>query len=90
MRLFIGIDLPNHVKQSLFKSQLRLKILGVKGSWKKPDNFHITMEFLGELPSEFVPVLIQILNAVVTEKRIFRLNIDKIGAFPSFQRTQIL
>jgi len=90
MRLFIGIDLPNHVKLSLFKSQLRLKKLGVKGSWKAPEDFHITMEFLGDFPPEFVPALIQILNTVVTDKRIFRLHIGNIGAFPSFQRAQVL
>lgn len=90
MRLYIGINLPPDVKQSLFKSQLQLKKLGVKGSWKVPEDFHITLEFLGELPPESVPALIQIMKAVISEKKTFRLHIDKLGAFPSFHRIQIL
>jgi 2''-5'' RNA ligase len=86
MRLFIGINLPFFVKQSLFRTQLRLKKLGVKGSWKLPKYFHITLEFLGESPPESVPVISQILRIAISHKKILKLNIDKLGAFPSFNR----
>lgn len=90
MRLYIGIDLPPTVKESLFQTQLQLKKLGLKGSWKAPEYLHITLEFLGELPAESVPILSQLIKAVVNDKKVFKLHIDKLGAFPSFQRAHTL
>lgn len=86
MRLFIGINLPYFVKRSLYRTQLRLKKLGVKGSWKLPKYFHITLEFLGETPPESVPAIAQALRVAISDKKIFKLNIDGLGAFPSFNR----
>jgi RNA 2',3'-cyclic 3'-phosphodiesterase len=90
MRLFIGIDLPPQIKQSLFKSQLRLKRLGVQGHWKVPEYFHITIEFLGEIPAESLPTLIEIMNDVLRDKKRFKLQIDKPGTFPSFHGGHIV
>lgn len=90
MRLYIGIDLPPHIKHSLSKSQLRLKKLGVAGAWKIPDYFHITLEFLGELSMESVPALVQIMETVVSCKKEFKLHIESLGAFPSFHRAHTL
>lgn len=84
MRLFIGIDLPPHIKQSLFNTQLRLIESGVKGYLKPQDSFHITLEFLDELPSESVPLLTQLMEEVVHDKKSFKLHMNKFGAFPSF------
>ena len=90
MRLYIGIDLPPQVKQLLFQFQLRLKGLGVTGGWKAPEYFHITLEFLGELPPESIPMLEQIIEVVISDKKKFKLQIDKLGAFPSFHRPHTL
>lgn len=90
MRLFIGIDLPPHVKRSLFNSQLGLMKLGLKGSWKPPGLFHLTLEFLGELPSEAVPILAQIMKKVTIDRKSFMLRIDGLGAFPSFDKPHTL
>jgi len=90
MRLFIGIDLPPHIKRSLFNIQLQLTKSGVNGSLKALESFHITLEFLGELPPESVPAVNQILKKVISDKRIFRLHLDRLGAFPSFDRPHTL
>lgn len=90
MRLFIGIDLPTEIKQVLLEFQLELRHLGVNGSWKLKDNFHITLEFLGELDHSFVPELNQILLKVAGNYRPFKLNIGGVGAFPSLKRPHTL
>lgn len=86
MRIYIGVDLPAYVKESLFESQLQLKKLGMKGSWKPAEYLHVTLEFLGETASESIPVLAKIVDNVVSDKKMFRLNIDRLGAFPNFPR----
>ncbi len=86
MRLFIGIDLPDTIKQNLFVFQTNLKTMGLNGAWKSKDSLHITLEFLGEIPSESILNLIQILKNCVSNKKQFKLNIIGINAFPSFKR----
>lgn len=90
MRLFVGIDLPNELKQTILEFQTELKQLGVKGSWKSQDNFHITLEFLGELEFDNIPTLTETLSKVASNHNPFKLNIAGLGAFPSLNRPQTL
>lgn len=90
MRLFIGIDLPKDLKQSLLQFQSELRHLGVNGFWKSEDNFHITLEFLGELGSEVIPVITESLISVTGNHKSFKLAIGGLGAFPTFKRPHTL
>ncbi len=90
MRVFMGIDLPAALKQVLCEFQAEIKDLGVKGSFKSQENFHITLEFLGEIDPAAKPVLMDVLSCVVRKHRPFLLHIGGIGAFPSFRRPHTL
>lgn len=90
MRLFIGIDLPKELKQALLNFQHELKTLGLQGTWKSSDNFHLTLEFLGESDSNSVVRLNEILSSVVRNHRFFVLKLGGLGAFPSFKRPHTL
>ncbi len=90
MRLFIGVDLPVKLKQALLDFQSQLKLLGVNGSFKSQDNFHITLEFLGELDVRKISVLSEILSKVASNRGRFELEIAGLGAFPSFKRPHTL
>ncbi|WP_425801022.1 RNA 2',3'-cyclic phosphodiesterase [Desulfitobacterium sp. Sab5] len=90
MRLFIGIDLPKELKQALLNFQHELKALGFQGAWKSPDNFHLTLEFLGELDSGNVTKLNETITSVVNNYHPFALKLAGLGAFPSFKRPHTL
>jgi len=90
MRLFIGIDLPPELKQAMRDLQVELRKLGVEGYWKSPENFHITLEFLGELDPKRVTSLKETLTRVVPSHRPFSLNIAGLGGFPSMRRPHTL
>lgn len=90
MRLFVGINLPNEIKQTLLEFQTELRQLGVKGSWKSQENFHITLEFLGELDQNIIPKLTETLSKVARNHKPFKLNIGGLGAFPSMIRPHTL
>ncbi|MBC2729009.1 RNA 2',3'-cyclic phosphodiesterase [Desulfosporosinus sp.] len=90
MRLFIGIDLPVEIKHALVNFQSELRALGVNGSFKSQDNFHITLEFLGELGKDKIPVLNETISKVASNYKSFDLNISGVGAFPSFKRPHTL
>lgn len=90
MRLFIGIDLPGEIKQTLLEFQSELRHHGVDGLWKSEENFHITLEFLGELDYNALPIITETLSKGVCKHTHFRLNIGGLGAFPSFKRPHTL
>lgn len=90
MRLFIGIDLPPELKDAILEFQSELRRLGVDGSWKSRENFHITLEFLGELESQRMASLTETLANVAQNHQPFRLSIAGLGAFPSLARPHTL
>lgn len=90
MRLFVGVDLSAEIKQTLLRFQSELRHLGVHGFWKSLDNFHITLEFLGELEIDKVSVLTETLTNVASNYKPFELTIGGLGAFPSFKQAHTL
>ncbi|AFM42183.1 2''-5'' RNA ligase [Desulfosporosinus acidiphilus SJ4] len=86
MRLFIGIDIPDILKHSLLTFQSELKRLGINGSWKSKDNFHITLEFLGELDAIVIPDITDRMSIAAQHSQAFRLEIGGLGVFPSYKR----
>ena len=47
MRLFIALPVPADVRRALTETQARLLRLGARGRTVPPDNFHMTLAFLG-------------------------------------------
>ena len=90
MRLFVGIDLPYELKENLLQFQSELRSLGVKGSWKSKENFHLTLEFLGELDQENIITLTEALSKVARHNKPFKLGLGGIGVFPTMTRPHTL
>lgn len=90
MRLFVGIELSGELKQTLLEFQSKLKELGVRGLWKSVENFHITLEFLGEIDPNAVPLLKEVLSKGTKNIKPFNLYLGGVGAFPSFRRPHTL
>ena len=65
IRAFIAIDIPDDVRAAIDEAQARLKRahVGVKISWTKIDNLHLTLQFLGYIE-----------EAVVDEDQVRRCN----------------
>jgi 2'-5' RNA ligase len=59
MRLFTAIDLPEEVRAHLARAAetLRQHPSLKELSWTKPENLHITLKFLGDIPDDRVPSL---------------------------------
>ena len=51
MRLFIAILLSEDMKDSLLDAQNRLYDRGVRGRFTAEENMHLTLAFIGEVPS---------------------------------------
>lgn len=91
IRAFIAIPLPKEVKEYLSNiiSDLKLTIPENSVKWVQPENIHLTLKFLGNISKSTLHFLFENLN---TENQFspFELVINKIGAFPSLYKPQVI
>lgn len=79
MRVFLGINFEDAVKQQIEKVLRMLKPQVRKGRFVAPENLHLTLEFLGEVNGEQVENIKEIMNSTNHEK--FTLNLKELGHF---------
>lgn len=88
MRLFTGIDLPDHVV-NVFERVLAHLRPAAHLKWVAPYNLHITTRFIGEWPEERLEELKDAL-ADVAPRESFRVDLRGLGWFPNARRPRVL
>ncbi len=77
MRLFVAIQLNEKVKHSLLNIQEQLRRLGVRGNYTPPENFHLTLAFIGDYPKP--DSVLEVLESLCFEP--FELHLSGLGSF---------
>ena len=80
MRLFIAIDLPPHVRRAAADMAAQLRAYGARGRFVPPENYHVTLRFIGE--SDALPDAVEAMRSAVRDGRPFLLRLGGDGAFP--------
>ncbi len=79
MRLFIALPLPDSARRQVGDYIAALRAAGVRGSFTRPENLHLTLAFLGEQPDTAA--------AVRAMERVslppFSFTLERTGAFRS-------
>ena len=90
-RVFCAIDLPTDLKQKLaiHIEQLK-KDTGVKAGWTRPENIHLTIKFLGNIPVADVKKLSQAAAGAVKSLAPFKLTAEHCGAFSTHGPPRVL
>ena len=71
MRLFVGIEFDGVTKSEIARVCNELKTLCVKGRWKREDNFHLTLKFLGWVLPEKLPAIKSALAEAPRDRPVF-------------------
>lgn len=81
MRLFIAINFTEEVKRQLYKTIQDLKKQSKRGNFTRIENMHLTLAFLGEVPSERVMDLTELMQKSVAGHLSFSLEVNGFGKF---------
>jgi 2'-5' RNA ligase len=90
MRTFIAVELPENIKNKIGELQAPLKRTNAFVSWVKPENIHITLKFLGEVPEEKINEVFSAIEIALKETKKFKINLKGTGVFPDFRRPRVI
>lgn len=91
IRSFIAIELPQRVTQGLARLQERLLQFTPKGvKWVDPAGIHLTIKFLGEVPSNQIRLISANLAEIVKGIKAFSLGVEGLGVFPDSRRPRVV
>jgi RNA 2',3'-cyclic 3'-phosphodiesterase len=83
-RMFIALTLPDAVRGAL--AALARPLPGV--NWTRPEQLHVTLRFLGDVPGDQIEPMIARLAAVQVEP--FVLPVEGVGTFPPNRPPRVL
>lgn len=90
VRSFIAINIPAKIRNKLEKIQDDLKKSNTALQLVRPENIHITLKFLGNVPVESINDIQDAINESVSGFRIFSVSFEKIGVFPNPQYPRVI
>lgn len=90
MRIFTAVDLEQGIKERIgcFVDELKQAHEPVK--WVETQNIHITLYFFGEVDTDSVVLLEEIIQESVDGVAGFRIAVRGVSAFPSLERPRVI
>ncbi|MBI2677365.1 MAG: RNA 2',3'-cyclic phosphodiesterase [Candidatus Koribacter versatilis] len=79
MRLFIALDIDDHIRRRLADYVARLNSLVPNVKWVRPESLHVTLKFIGEFPEARLGELTPVLSTISGQP--FNLSFRTAGFF---------
>ncbi|GGK71065.1 RNA 2',3'-cyclic phosphodiesterase [Planomonospora parontospora subsp. parontospora] len=89
MRLFVALLPPRPVRDELARALAPHREHWPQLRWADPDNWHLTLAFLGEVAEELLPALQTRLARAASRYEPMTLAFAGAGAFPSARRARV-
>ncbi|MGD0252929.1 MAG: RNA 2',3'-cyclic phosphodiesterase [Verrucomicrobiota bacterium] len=92
LRLFVAIPMPEAVRNEITGVQQEFQRLVSREAvrWTKPEQFHLTLRFLGDVPVERVAALQEAVKAVCRGSSALRLRAQGTGFFPNARSPRVI
>jgi 2'-5' RNA ligase len=93
IRIFFALDLPDATKENISRiiSLLKKKAKSHGIRWTKPENLHITLQFLAEVNSSHLPLLSDAVRKVVHDApSSLQLSFGGLQLFPNPYRPRVI
>jgi RNA 2',3'-cyclic 3'-phosphodiesterase len=89
VRTFVAVFPPPAVRRALSDAALELPVAG-EVRWVRPENVHLTLKFLGDVPEDDLGRIAEALEQVSLRHGPFEAELSGFGAFPSARSARIL
>lgn len=90
IRSFVALELSDEVREHLVVLLHRLQRTNATVKWVEPENLHLTLKFLGEVPEERIELVSETLKAVAQATEPFPFTVRGVGGFPDLRRPRVL
>jgi 2'-5' RNA ligase len=90
MRLFIALNLPKKERARIHRAARPLREGTLPVRWIDPDDFHVTLKFLGDVRRENITRVEEAVSKVAASTRSFSTAITGFGAFPTIRRPRVI
>jgi 2'-5' RNA ligase len=92
VRAFFAWEPPAGAKQALaaLARELRARPDGDAVRWVRPEGYHVTLRFLGNVPTDDVPALAKSVEGALAGSRRFSVTLGATHAFPSAQKPRVV
>ncbi len=88
--MFVAVNFPARLRQRIARLTDTLDNARIPCRWVGAGQVHLTLKFIGEVPSPRVEELETVLGDVASRLRPFVLRFGPIGAFPSPRRPHVI
>ena len=89
MRAFVAVFPPPEIRRALAGAARELPVVG-DVRWIRPENVHLTLKFLGDIPEDVSDRIAEALDSLRPRHRPFEARLSGFGGFPSSRRARIL
>lgn len=90
VRLFFAVPTSSGVKEAVRSATDAFPEHNPPWRWIPPENYHLTLKFLGEVEEHLVPSLHEAAGRVAAGVAPFTLAFDRFGGFPTLRRPRVI
>jgi RNA 2',3'-cyclic 3'-phosphodiesterase len=92
VRAFVAVAIPPPLVEALraVQRQLQSKARADLVRWTKPEQLHLTLKFLGNVPANRLEALEAALNRACQDQRPFPLALEHLGCFPNLRNPRVI
>ncbi|MBN79703.1 MAG: RNA 2',3'-cyclic phosphodiesterase [Planctomycetaceae bacterium] len=90
IRTFVAIATSSTIQKRATSLIERLRCSDANVNWVKPDNLHLTLKFVGDVPNTEVSHVCRAVGNAVGACGPFSVSYEGIGAFPNRERPKVI
>lgn len=90
IRCFMAVELSHECRRALGKAIETLSELRLPIRWVKPENLHVTLKFLGDVPEKDIPAVTEAMRAAGAGVPPFTVSVRGLGGFPQGRRPRVV
>ncbi len=90
IRCFVAIRLDPALRPAAARIQAELGRTRVAVKWVEPENLHLTLKFLGEVPARQTDRIVAVLEQACRGQAPFELELAGLGAFPGARAPRVV